>query len=77
MSVTVDRIYEEALLLPDESKAVLAEKLVDYIETHVDSDLERLHLDTVKRRRDEILSGRVQGIDGEDALARVRRIVNQ
>ena len=77
MSVTVDRIYEEALQLPDESKASLAERLVEYLETNIDHDLERLHLDTAKRRRDEIRSGQVQPVDGEEALARVRLIVKE
>lgn len=75
MSVTVDQIYEEALQLPDESKASLAERLVEYLETNIDHDLERLHLDTAKRRRDEVRSGQIQPIEGEEALAHVRRIV--
>ncbi len=75
MSLTIDQIYHEALLLPDESKASLAERLVEYLETHIDRDLERIHLDTAKRRRDEVRSSQVQPIDGEEALARVRRIV--
>jgi hypothetical protein len=75
MSLTIDQIYNEALLLPDDSKASLAERLVEYLGTHIDGDLERIHLDTAKRRRDEVRSGRVQPIDGEEALARVRRLV--
>lgn len=77
MSMTAEQIYQEALQLPDESKVSLAERLVEHIESHIDSDLERLHLDTAKRRRNEIRSGQVQPIDGEEALARVRRIVNE
>lgn len=75
MSMTTEQIYQEALQLPDESKASLAEQLVDYLESHIDNDLERIHLDTAKRRRDEVRSGQVQPIDGEEALARVRRSV--
>jgi len=77
MSLTVDQIYNEALLLPDESKATLAERIVEYLETHTDRDLERLCLDTTKRRRDEIRSGKVQPIDGDEALAHVRRLVKR
>ena len=46
MSMTAEQIYQEALQLPDESKVSLAERLVEYIESHIDSDLERIHLDT-------------------------------
>jgi hypothetical protein len=75
MSLTSDQVYREALLLPDESKIALAERLVEYVETHIDRNLELMHIDIAKRRRDEIRSGHVQPIDGEEALAHVRRIV--
>jgi hypothetical protein len=77
MSMTAEQIYQEALQLPDESKVSLAERLVEYIESHIDGDLERIHLDTAKRRRDEIRSGHVHPVDGEEALARVRRLVKE
>ncbi|MGE5343119.1 MAG: addiction module protein [Candidatus Omnitrophota bacterium] len=75
MSMTVEQIYQEALRLPDDSKAFLAEQLIQYLESHIDKDIERIHLDTAKRRRDEIRSGQVQPIKGEEALARVRQII--
>jgi hypothetical protein len=75
MSMTADQIYREALQLPDESKISLAERLVEYLGTHIDLDIERIHIDIAKRRRDEIRSGLVQPIDGEEALAHVRRMV--
>lgn len=75
MSMTAEQIYKEALQLPDESKVFLAERLIEYLETNIDNDLERMHLDMAKKRRDEIRSGQIQPIDGDEALARVRRIV--
>ena len=75
MSMTVEQIYEEALRLPDDSKVCLAEQLIEYLESHIDNDLERIHLDTAKKRRDEIRSGQVQPIEGEEALARVRQVI--
>lgn len=77
MSPNLDEIYEEALRLPDESKAVLAERIVEYLETHVTTDLERSHLDTVQRRRDEMKRGKVEPIDGHDASAMARRIIHK
>ena len=76
MSMTVDQIYQEAIRLPDESKVSLAERLIEYVESHIDGNLEQIHLDTAKRRRDEIRRGQIQPIDGEEALARVRRMVS-
>ncbi|MDQ7783644.1 MAG: addiction module protein [Desulfomonilaceae bacterium] len=77
MSSNLDKIYEDALTLPDESKAVLAERIVEYLETHVAADLERAHLDTVRRRRDEMKSGKVEPIDGHDASVMARRIIKK
>jgi len=77
MAATLDKIYEQAMNLPDESKAILAERIVEYLGTHVPPDLERLHLDMVKRRRDEMKERRVEPIDGQDALDRARRAINK
>ena len=77
MTTSLDKIYEEALRLPDESKAILAERIVEYLETNADPDLERLHLDTVRRRRDEMRKGQVEPIDSQDASVLVRRIINR
>jgi hypothetical protein len=73
----LDKIYEEALSLPDESKAVLAERIVEYLETHVNPDLERVHLDTVKRRRDEMQKGKVEPVDGHEASVMAHRIIKK
>jgi hypothetical protein len=77
MASSIEMIYEEAMRLPDESKALLAERLVEYLETHVDPDLERLQLDIVKRRREEMRERRVEPVEGHEALGRARRIINK
>ncbi|MFH0826161.1 MAG: addiction module protein [Pseudomonadota bacterium] len=77
MAPNLDGIYEEALELPDESKAVLAERLVEYLETHVDPDLEGVRLDIVKRRRNEMREGHVAPVDGQEAAMRARERLNK
>ncbi|MGO9121321.1 MAG: addiction module protein [Desulfomonilaceae bacterium] len=77
MSTNLDQLYEEALKLPDESKAVLAERIVEYLETSVPPDLERVHLDTIRRRRDEMKKGMVEPIDGREASLSAHRIINK
>jgi hypothetical protein len=76
MAANLDQVYEQAMRLPDESKAVLAERIIEYLETNVNPNLERAHLDIVKKRREEIREKRVDLIPGEDALAKVRQILN-
>ena len=72
--MSAEEIYEAAMTLSDESKALLAERLVAYLETNMDPEVERAHLEVVRRRRDEILSGQVEGLDGEAVMARARKI---
>jgi len=77
MAPNLDKIYEEALELPDESKAVLAERIVEYLETHFSPDLERVHLDIVVRRRDEMNSGNIAPVDIHEASAMARKIIER
>ena len=73
--MTAEEVYEAAMSLPDDSKAALAERLVAHLETHVDPKVERAHLEAAKRRRDEIVSGRGEALDGEAVMARARKII--
>ena len=77
MSRNLDKFYEEALGLPDESKAVLAERIVEYLETHVSSDLEHAHLDIVRERKDEMKRGKVEPIDSHEASLLAYRIIDK
>ncbi len=69
MAINLDHIYEEAMSLPDETKAVLADRIVEYLVTHINPDFENFQLDIVKLRRDEIRQKKVEPVYGSDALA--------
>ena len=64
---------KEALTLPSAARALLAEKLVESLEFDVDEILQTLWTDEAKKRRDEVRSGAIKPISGEQALARVRQ----
>ncbi|MEH1877708.1 addiction module protein [Nostoc sp.] len=66
---------KEALALPSAARALLAEKLVESLEFDVEEILQMLWTDKAKKRRDEVRSGAVPTIPGEEALARVRQIL--
>lgn len=66
---------KEALSLSSPLRAWLAEKLVESLEFDIDETLQTLWLNEAEKRRDEIRSGLVQPIPGEEALARVRRLL--
>ena len=65
MPLSEQEICEQALRLPDAVKEHLAETLMASLSKKVDPAIERAHLDTVKRRLDELRSGRVAAVDGE------------
>ncbi len=77
MPPTIDEVYTQALALPDDSKESLAERLVAYLQTHIDPEVERAHLEVAIQRRNEIRSGGVQPLDGESVMARAREIVQE
>ncbi len=72
---SVEQVMKEALSLPSASRALLAEKLVESLEFDVDDTLQKLWVTEAKKRRDEVRSGAVQPIPGEEALARVRQLL--
>ncbi|MEW6521377.1 MAG: addiction module protein [Thermodesulfobacteriota bacterium] len=77
MPMSIEQILSETQILSDESKALLAEKLVASIEEKIDPQITKIHLAEVIRRRDEIRSGKAQPINGEEGLAKVRATLEQ
>jgi len=75
MAFTLDQLAEEALKLPAESRALLADRLVESLDFAEPDDIQRLWVAEATQRRDEIASGKVSPIDGEHALAEVRRAI--
>ena len=74
MTLTLDQLTQQALQLPAASRAHLAEQLVESL-AEADADEIRLAWAAeAVRRRDEIRSGSVKAIPGEQVLAEVRRV---
>ncbi len=72
---SIAQLTEEILSLPSESRALLADKLVESLEFDTDSAIQAFWLTEAKSRRDEVRDGSVQTISGEEALAQVRRLL--
>ena len=72
MSTTVEQLAEQAMNLPGESRARLADILVESLDTEALTEIDRLWLSEAKRRRDEVRSGKVETIPGDEALRSVR-----
>jgi len=73
MPMTIEQIAAEALTLPSQERALLADRLVESLDAAESNHIDRLWAAEAKRRRDEVRNGQVQAIPGDEALARVRR----
>ena len=72
MAPTWEQLAEQAMSLPSESRARLADRLVESLDVDELGPIDQLWASEAKRRRDEVRTGRVQPINGEDALRKVR-----
>jgi len=72
MATTVERLVEQAMKLPSESRARLADLLVESLDADDLGRIDRLWVAEAKRRRDEVRTGRVKTIPGEQARRKVR-----
>jgi putative addiction module component (TIGR02574 family) len=75
--MTIEQIAEEALALPSESRALLADRLVESLDTAALSRTDEAWLAEAKRRRDDVRSGKVQTVTGDEAFAKVRRTLGK
>lgn len=72
MATTLEKLTEQAMALPSESRARLADLLVESLEGDALGRIEELWIAEAKRRRDEVRSGIVKTVPGEEALRKVR-----
>ena len=77
MPLTLDQLAAEAMQLPAPSRALLAEKMVESLDANERDAVERAWAAEAVRRRDEVRSGRVQPIPGEQVLNEVRNAVGR
>lgn len=77
MSTTAEQIYQEALSLPPDDRAELTERLIASLVDDIPADIARAQLDEVRRRIDQVESGEVILIPGDEALAQVRRLLTR
>ncbi len=72
---SIELLTQELLSLPSISRALLAEKLVESLEFDTDPTIQATWAAEAKKRRDTVRNGTVQAIEGEEALALVRRLL--
>lgn len=72
MAITVDKLIEQAMTLPSESRAQLADLLVESLDAEELGRTDRLWTAEAIRRPDEVRAGVVETVPGEEALRTVR-----
>ena len=72
MSIIVDKLIEEAMTLPSESRARLADLLVESLDVEDLARIDRLWIAEARRRRDEVRAGEIETIPGDEGLRKVR-----
>jgi len=77
MAMTVDDLAKQAMALPAEARARLVDLLVESLDTDEPTEIDHLWLETARRRRDDVRSGHVRPIDGEEGLRTVRDSLSQ
>jgi hypothetical protein len=73
MLMTVEQIAEEALALPSEARALLADRLAESLDPAEDGYVRQLWMHEARRRIDEVRSGAVETIPDGEAFAQVRQ----
>jgi Putative addiction module component len=77
MNITVEQIAEEALALPSEARALLADRLVESLDPLEDGYFRQVWTEEARQRLDDVRTGKVTTIPGEAALAQVRQSVSR
>jgi hypothetical protein len=72
MATTWEQLAEQAMSLSSDSRARLADRLVESLDIEELGPVDHLWVAEAVRRRDEARSGAVETVDGGDALRKVR-----
>ena len=74
MNARVDHILDEALALPDDERSAVAVALLDSLESADPNAVSEAWRDEIKRRRGELLAGKVRAIPWSEVKQRYRSL---
>lgn len=77
MITDFNEIKNSALELDEKHRAELAKRLIKSLDKHVDEDIDQAWIDEVRRRKEEIKSGKVTPIPGDQVHKDVRNLLNK
>jgi Putative addiction module component len=65
---SIEELMQEVLALPGLARGILEERLVESLEFEIDAEFLACWVAEARKRRDEVMSGVVMAIDGDEAL---------
>lgn len=77
MAETVEKLAAKAMDLPTESRARLADLLVESLDAAELGKLDRAWAELAKERRDSVRAGKAKAVPGSEALQQVRDAVKR
>ena len=82
MNPSANRVFAEALSMSTDLRALLVSQLLETLDDHenktqsgIDADVQQEHLAVVRKRLEEIKSGKAETISAEAAETRIRKIL--
>ena len=73
MSISTNKIFDEALLLPSDERVSLVEKLITSLNLPIQAEIDRLWVEEAERRVSQIESCEVELIPGNEVFAKIRQ----
>lgn len=77
MSSNLDQVTADAMRLPLRDRVQLAQRLVSTLDEEVETDTEALWFAEAERRLEDLRTGRVKGIDSEEAFRTAREALKR
>jgi len=72
MSDQAEKFMKEALLLPEEERAVLVDKLLQSLSVPTQEDVDKLWMEEVEKRIEEYDNKKVEALDGDKVIKEIR-----
>ncbi len=77
MSITIDPLLAEAMALPNEVRALLADRLIESLGETPSGHFDEIWAVEARCRLDEVRKGRVSTISGDEVAAKIRHAASR
>ena len=77
MTTNLDQLTADAMELPLRDRVQLAQRLISTLDGEVEAGTEALWFAEAERRLEELRSGKVEGIESDDAFRSAREALHQ